>query len=217
MPKRDNAPQFGAILIADDHEVVRFGLAEVLRTALGATRVIGVSGFDEAIKHLADPDLQLAIFDLRTSGLDTPRGLAVVRQRRPDLRVIVLSGSSARDDILAALEAGVHGYLVKSESADLLVQRVKYVLSGEIYVPPAIAELPRTNPAKNNGRSDVQTLTHRQLQVLELVTEGHSNKAIAAKLKISEGTVKMHIAATFRAIGATNRTQAAAIGKKLLD
>jgi DNA-binding NarL/FixJ family response regulator len=214
MANRQAAKPFGSILIADDHEVFRFGLAEVLCKALGAARLISVERFDQALEALGEPDLALAIFDLRIPGLEDPRGLTNERKVRPDIRVIVLSGSDARDDMLAALEAGVHGYLVKNEGADKIVARVKYVLSGEVYVPPAIAVLPQ---AQRNGAGSGDTpamlLTSRQRQVLELVAEGLSNKSIAHRLRISEGTVKMHVAATFRAIGATNRTQAAATYK----
>ena len=215
MPNRE-IPKFGSILIADDHEVFRFGLSDVLRRALGATRLTDVESFGQAIEALGEPDLALAIFDLRIPGLEHPRDLIKVRRIRPDIRVVVLSGSDSREDILAALEAGVHGYLVKNEAANLLVARIKYVLSGEIYVPPAIAVLPQAQDAgAGNGDTPRTTLTSRQLQVLELVAEGLSNKSIAHRLRISEGTMKMHIAAAFRAIGATNRTQAAAICKHM--
>lgn len=213
--KRD-AAKFGAILIADDHEVFRFGLAEVLRSSLRATRVVSVGTFAQAFEALAVPDLQLAIFDLRIPGLDDPRDLVKVRNRRPDLRVVVLSGSERREDILASLEAGVHGYVVKNECTEKLVERIKYILSGEVYVPPSIADLSASTPV-HPARDSANGLTERQKQVLGLIAQGHSNKAIAKKLDIAEGTVKMHIAATFRAIGAHNRTQAASIYKTLLD
>ena len=105
-------PALGAILIADDHEVFRFGLAGVLRAKLAASRMVSVGRFDEAIALISDPDLELAIIDLRIPGLEVPRDLTTIRQLRPGLRVLVLSGSDAREDILAALAAGVHGYLV---------------------------------------------------------------------------------------------------------
>lgn len=216
MPKRD-APKVGAILIADDHEVFRFGLAEVLRVAMGASRVISVGTFQAALDALSDPELALAICDLRIPGLDDPHLLAQIRHRRPDLRVIVLSGSPHREDILAALEAGVHGYIVKNECTQKLVERIQSIMSGEIYVPPSIAELNSGGHRQQVPREQSHGLTERQLQVLALIAQGHSNKAIAKKLSIAESTVKMHIAATFRAIGAKNRTQAAAIYKKLFE
>lgn len=212
---KHSAPKFGVILIADDHEVFRFGLAEVLRTSLGASRVVSVGTFQAALDALTDQDLSLAIFDLRIPGLDDPHDLSKIRHRRPDLRIIVLSGSPDRDDILAALTAGVHGYLVKNECTPKLVERIKRIMSGEIYVPPSIADLTMKIHDAQSPRDAVSGLTERQKQVLGLIAQGHSNKTIAKKLTIAESTVKMHIAASFRVIGANNRTQAAAIYKTL--
>jgi DNA-binding NarL/FixJ family response regulator len=206
----------GALLIADDHEVFRFGLAEVLKAALGASRVESVGKFADALIALGDPEIALAIFDLRIPGLEDVRDLAIVRQRRPDLRLIVLSGSSSREDILRSLEAGVHGYIVKSEGSQTLIKRIEYVLSGEVYVPPCITDLAAQPAAKSNGKN-AGGLTERQHQVLGLISQGLSNKAIAKKLAIASSTVKMHVAATFRAIGVKNRTQAAAVYKKLFS
>ena len=130
----------------------------------------------------------------------------------------MLSASDAREDILEALEAGVHGYIVKSERTDPLIERLRYVLSGEIYVPPALAERPAHPVEKvevrKPGALPIETLSDRQRQVLKVV-EGMSNKEIARSLALSEGTVKMHLAALFRAL-ASNRAHAAALGKQML-
>ena len=217
MPQKIELGQRDIVLIADDHEIFRAGLAEVLRTELGAKRVIGAGCFEDALAQLNDAELTLAIFDLGMPGLESVRDLVQVRRRRPDIRVVVLSGSTDREDILAALEAGVHGYLVKNQRTDELVGRLKHVLSGEIYVPPILALLPPVvlTAADQPGKA-VHPLTSRQRQVLELIAEGLSNKEIADRLSLSEGTVKMHVAATFRAIGASNRAQAVAIGNEYL-
>ena len=134
--------------------------------------------------------------------------------------MVVLSASDAREDILEALEAGVHGYIVKSERTDPLIERLRYVLSGEIYVPPALAERPAHPVEKvevrKPGALPIETLSDRQRQVLKGVVEGMSNKEIARSLALSEGTVKMHLAALFRALGASNRAHAAALGKQML-
>lgn len=221
MAAKSSAQRPGTILIADDHDVVRQGLGHVLRRGLGAASVAEAATFDEALALLADRSIFLAIFDIRMPGLESPRELVKVRRLRPDVCVVVLSGSEARADILAALEAGVHGYLVKSERAEMLVKRVKGVLGGEIYVPPGLAELPSDvsiAPATMpGGPPDGPSLTKRQKDVLRLLIEGLSNKDIAKRLDVAEGTVKLHVAATLRAVGANNRTHAAALGKKFLD
>jgi DNA-binding NarL/FixJ family response regulator len=209
----------GTILIADDHAVFRYGLSLLLGEALGAAKITEAERFEEGLERLDDPDVTLAIFDLGMPGLSSARDLEIVRRRRPDIRVVVLSASESRQDILEALAASVHGYIIKSHSTDAMIAQLRYVLSGEIYVPPILAQLP---PAAIETRTDnasagnLSTLSERQVQVLKGLVEGKSNKEIAQELRLSEGTVKMHIAALFRQLGASNRTHAAALGKRLL-
>jgi DNA-binding NarL/FixJ family response regulator len=218
MVRNDHKQRLGAVLIADDHAVFRFGLGSVITAHFGASRIIEAGHFDEALAALADAELGLAIFDLRMPGLARAGELAAVRRRRPDVRLVVLSGSEARQDILAALDAGVHGYIIKSIRTELLIKRLQYILSGEIYVPPLIAEVPRERTAEpQTGASNCQAqLTDRQIDVLKLLVDGRSNKQIALALKLAEGTVKMHVATLLRTINADNRTHAAAIGKQVL-
>ena len=104
---------------------------------------------------------------------------------------------------------------------DLLIERLAYIMSGEIYVPSILAEQPAARPQPNaevlKSSANSHALSDRQRQVLSGLVNGHSNKQIARELKLAEGTVKMHIGALFRALGAHNRAHAAALGKKLLD
>jgi DNA-binding NarL/FixJ family response regulator len=210
----------GSILIADDHAVYRYGLALVLRHAFGAAKIIEAERFEQGLERLDEPDLTLAIFDLGMPGLSGPHELEVVRRRRPEVRVVVLSASESRHDILTALAAGVHGYIIKSHSTDAMIGNLRHILSGEIYVPPLLAQLPppavETLRPASQAQGVLTALSERQLQVLRGLVEGRSNKEIAHDLQLSEGTVKMHIASLFRQLGAANRTHAAALGKKLL-
>ena len=152
--------------------------------------------------------------------MNSPRDLMRLRLARPDVRVIVLSGSEARSDILAALEAGVHGYIVKSERTEVVLRRIRGILAGEIYVPPSLADVseemleqPVAPPVED---ASLDVLTPRQREVLQLITEGLSNKEIGRQLTVAEGTVKMHVATILKAIGANNRAHAAAIGRRFL-
>jgi DNA-binding NarL/FixJ family response regulator len=209
----------GSILIADDHAVFRYGLSLLLREAFGPATIIEAGRFEEGLERLDDPDITLAIFDLGMPGLASPRDLAIVRRRRPEICVVVLSASESRHDMLEALAAGVHGYIIKSHSTDAMIAHLRYVLSGEIYVPPILAQLPPAaieTKTENVPAGSVGELSERQVQVLKGLVEGKSNKEIAQELRLSEGTVKMHIAALFRQLGAANRTHAAALGKRLL-
>ena len=200
----------GTVLVADDHVVFRIGLMQLLKRRLKAKRVLEATSFAEVVEHLNQKDVTLAILDLGMTGMSSPKDIAQVRLLRPDAHVVVLSASDRREDILEALSAGVHGYIVKSQKPDGLIDRLRYILTGEIYVPPVLAELPSQRTAET-------TLTSRQRQVLKGVVEGKSNREIARALNISEGTVKLHLAGLFKLLGATNRAHAAALGKHLID
>lgn len=219
MPGHAKSEVRGTVLIADDHAVFRIGLVQLLRRSLKAKRILEAESFAQVLDHLEDGDVMLTILDLRMPGLGDPAGITRMRRLRPDARVVVLSASDCRRDILAALAAGAHGYIVKTQNTDQLVDRLRYVLSGEIYVPAGLAALP-PEPAEGQAPSleapPVRGLSSRQRQVLKGLVEGKSNKEIARALNVAEGTVKIHLAALFRALGATNRAHAAALGRQLI-
>lgn len=212
----------GTVIVADDHEVLRVGVVQLLRDSFGVDKTLHASSFDEALGLVEDPAVRLVILDLGMPGLGCPQELSKIRRKRPEAKVVVLSGSEDPDDILAALSAGVHGYMIKSARLDSLVERLAYVMSGEIYVPSLLAE--RAVPAPEESKAPLVKLgngalqlSDRQRQVLKGLVLGQSNKQIARDLKLAEGTVKMHIGALFRALGAVNRAHAAALGKPLIE
>jgi DNA-binding NarL/FixJ family response regulator len=211
----------GAVLIADDHGVFRMGLVQLLRGGLNVKRFLEAECFVEAIDHLHEGEVTLAIIDLGMPDLSTPKDIARLRRLRPEVRIVVVSGSDRRQDILDALAAGVHGYIIKTQPNSELLEKLRYVLSGEIYVPAILAELLPEPVGSQRTESDVQlagrALTDRQRQVLNGLVKGKSNKEIAQELNVAEGTVKMHLAALFRALRASNRAHAAAIGRQLID
>src|SRR5262245_15774201 len=209
-----------SVLIADDHAVFRMGLVQLLGRSLNVKRFLEAESFAEVIDLLKDGDVTLAIIDLRMPGLSSPKDIARLRLLRPDTRIVVLSASDCRQDILDALSAGVHGYIIKTQHPRQLLERLRYVLSGEIYVPAILAELSPESLEGQRTESGVRlaskALSDRQRQVLKGVVEGKSNKEIAQALNVAEGTVKMHLAALFRVLGASNRAHAAAMGKQLI-
>ena len=210
----------GTVLIAEDHQVFRMGLIQLLRRALKVKRFLEAACFAQVLEHLQDDDVTLTILDLQMPGLVAPSAITRLRLLRPETHVVVLSGSDAREDILGSLSAGAHGYIVKSDNTDQLIGRLRYILSGEIYVPPVLADLSllAAEAAEPNPETQFlqKTLSSRQRQVLKGLVEGKSNKQIAKALNISGGTVKNHLVALFRVLGATNRAHAVALGKQLI-
>lgn len=209
-------------LIADDHGVTRFGMLQFMRDVLGVEKRFETHQFDEALQILAKSRIDLAIFDLDMPGLDGPGALAQVRRRWPATRVVVLSGSERRQDILAALQAGVHGYIIKTSSMDLLAERLAKVVAGEIYVPPCIADIGPEPTALDSSATGPAThgrpqLSSRQLQVLHGLVRGMSNKQICKELDLAEGTVKMHVGNVLKALGARSRSHAVTLGRRMVE
>ncbi len=211
-------------IIADDHELFRIALSSILKTRLGFAKVVETASLDQALERLDDTRATLALFDLNMPGMDTASSLLAVRRCFPDDLVTVVSGSTARRDILLALEAGVHGYVPKTLGVDEIAVALRMVLDGWIYVPSCLARVGSTaeppalrasGPALDGNADHASaSLTSRQGEVLALLTQGKSNKEISRKLGLSEGTVKVHMAALFRVLGVSSRAAAAAIGAR---
>ncbi|MES1156875.1 MAG: response regulator transcription factor [Alphaproteobacteria bacterium] len=198
-------------LIADDHELFRSGLKQLLVDVLDAEDVREAETLDEAIEILTSEGAgDLVLVDLRMPGMSGAEALAALRDGFPDAKVAVVSAVEDRSEIFAALAAGVHGYILKSLPAAGIADAIRAVLGGQIYVPPALG---RREPGATSDAPPPSSdkLTARQKEVLAELLKGQSSKEIARALDIAEGTVKIHLAAIYRAIGV--RTRAEAIAK----
>ena len=190
------------ILIVEDHHVVRKGLVTLLGLIQGF-RVVGeAADGTEAIAqfHVCKPDVTL--IDLRLpnkSGVDVVHS---IRQESAESRFIALTTHEGDEDIHRALQAGVRSYLLKGATTDELVSAIRLVHQGELYVPGEIAE-------KLAGRLGMKELTPREMDVLEQIVYGRSNRSISGHLDISEATVKTHINSLLSKLCVTDRTQAA--------
>ncbi|WP_262269891.1 LuxR C-terminal-related transcriptional regulator [Microvirga yunnanensis] len=212
-------------LTADDDEFFRAGLRTILAKHLGFPEVIETSSFDEALELLAARnDVALALFDLQMPGMDSPGSLRTVREFFPETRVVMISASTSREDVLMALDAGAHGYIAKGLSMTKMACALGTILEGNIYIPPSTSEIPSDPAARfvlqdraERKDGDISLLTPRQRQVLELLVRGKSNKEIARMLNLSDGTVKVHMAALFKNLGVNSRAAAAAIGGRHLQ
>ena len=230
-------------LIADDDEFFRMALRTILTRTIGVTQVIETSSLDEAVERLSEAhNVSLALFDLAMPGMESAASLRAVRECFPGVRVAVVSASKRRSDILQALEAGAHGYIPKGLGVTELAAAIQALRSGSIYVPASIADLsgtgssptpllsrttavgstsadenePTSRTIRRPSTVSAPHLTPRQAQVLALLIEGLSNKAIARELGLGEGTVKVHMAALLRALGVTSRAGASSAATRLI-
>lgn len=220
-------PVYGKpVLISDDDEFFRIALHSILKDRLGVSAVLETATFDEAVECLSSqPDLALALFDLNMPGMNNWVDLRTVRDCHPGVRVAVVSASQDRHDILMALESGVHGYVFKGLGVTELGLALEQISRGVVYIPPSFPDLPPATPgggaflapALDRRRAPGSPrVTARQKEVIELLVAGKSNKAMARALGLSEGTVKFHMSAAFRLLGAANRVEAATAGTQLL-
>ncbi len=204
------------ILIADDHALFRKGLRLLLSDSYPKADVRDVDSLDAALEGLSNSaPVDLAILDLRMPGMAGVESLRAVREAYPETAILVLSGSDARNDVLGALGAGVHGYVVKSSPDADLLSAIERVRRGQVYVPPQLASaaVPEAPPMTEPPIA-FEGLTPRQKDVLRLLAKGKSNKEIARELDLAEGTVKIHLAAVLRFLKARNRTEAAVLAAR---
>lgn len=211
----------GAVLVADDHDIVRFGLVQLLRANVHGLNVLEAPTFAVALDLLSNPEVSIVIMDLDIPGLTDTNALVAIRQRRPDVKLLVLTASKSREDMLNALRAGAHGFITKRESGDKLLAALQQVIDGQIYVTPLLA-VPATPPPSEQVQGSTAPprkvkLTPRQRQLLPLLAQGRSNKEIANLLGMSVSTAKFHVASMLRTLDANNRAEAAGKATRLLQ
>lgn len=201
------------VLLADDHPVVLQGISSILR-AEGDIEVVaavhdGVSAL-EAIRELRP---EIAVLDLSMPGMTGVEVLSAVSTERLDTKIIILTAAAGDSHVLTAVANGVRGIMLKDAAPDELAQCIWHIVEGGQWLPQdlvgeAIArETGRRTEADRLGLN----LTVREREVMLLVAEGLSNKEVARRLKLSEGTVKIHLHNIYQKVGVTNRTSLAAL------
>lgn len=189
------------ILIVDDHPVVRSGLSSMLGTKPEFRIAGSVSGGAEALAVLEREPVDVVLLDLRMpgmSGLDVLRELA---RRKSASRTIILSTYEMDEDIYCAVQAGARGYLIKSTSQNEIVEAIVAVHAGKLYLPHHIAI--RLMERKNRPE-----LTQREIEILEMLAKGLTNKEIGKVFRISENTARNHVNSIIQKLEASNRTEA---------
>lgn len=224
MPLRDRLN----ILIADDHSLIRDGL-KIALSVLPDLQIIHEAGnADEVRAQLAaNPDINLIILDLQMPGVNDLDLLTWLCNTFPDLPVIVLSASENRHTMHRVIEHGAAGFIPKRSANRVLVSALQLVLSGGVYIPTEMVDETDSSTAghatdtagadSTRAAARHDSFTDRQMDVIRRLVDGHTNKTIARELGLSEHTVKIHLSAIFKALGVSNRTEAALACRDLIQ
>ena len=192
------------ILSVDDHALLRKGIATIINSQPDMVLVSQASCGNEAIEQYRDLKPDVTLMDLRLPDLNGIDALIAIRAEFPEARIIMLTTFEGDVEIQRALEAGARGYLLKNMPPSELLQVIRQVHAGKKRVPPEIA-------AQLAEHMSDESLTRREIEVLEQVAGGNRNKDIGERLFISEETVKVHVKHIMDKLGARDRTQAIAI------
>lgn len=208
------------VLIVDDHPLVRGGVIVQLRETWDAPVIEQADCLAQGLRVLTtSPRIDLVLLDLNLPDTVGTSGIEAIRLRFPRMPVMVMSGEADRGTIDRCLRAGACGFLPKTASSDRLGTAVRAIVGGGIYLPrDTEGGAPRAwGMAAGPGAQELRQLclTERQTDVLKLIMRGLPNKLIGRQLQLAEGTVKVHVSAVLKALGARNRTQAVLAASRL--
>jgi len=207
------------ILLIDDHALIREALRGVVKELKDGAVIIEASSGRQGLSLVDEhPDLGLILLDLNLPDRNGFDVLAELRERYPAISTVVLSALNDRDNVARALDLGALGFIPKSVTRELMLSALRLVFSGGIYIPPDIlarGEIASSQPTSSTSGMEPRAssprdlgLTDRQVDVLALMMQGKSNKAICRSLDLAEPTVKNHVTAILKALKVTNRTEA---------
>jgi DNA-binding NarL/FixJ family response regulator len=197
-----------SVLLADDHHMVRAGIRELLEGARDLQVVAEAGDGEEAQDLIRKHKPDVAVLDIqmpKATGIDVTRW---VRANQPGVGVLILTAFDDDPYVMAVLQAGANGYVLKTAQADDLIQAVRDVHEGKSALDPAITSKLMSNLFRSSDHAPVEALTERELEVLRLAAKGFTNKAIGVQLGISDRTVQGHLAHIFAKLQAASRTEA---------
>jgi DNA-binding NarL/FixJ family response regulator len=203
-------------VIADDHPIFRQGLARTIAESGGFT-VVGEAGTaEEVVARVAETGPDLVLIDISMPGGGIAAAAEIAR-RFPTVRIAMLTASEADHDVLAAMQAGALGYVLKGVSADELLAILGDVAAGRAHVPPALAArvlAAMKRPGTARGRAGIEDLTKREEDILRRIARGLSNRETADELGLQEKTVKHYMTIILEKLQARNRVEAALIARE---
>ena len=195
------------ILTVDDHPLLRKGIASLVNAEPDLKLIAEASNGKEAIDAFRAHQPDVTLMDLQMPSVDGIDAINAIRREFPDARIIVLTTYSGDTQVLRALKAGARGYILKGHVHRELLDAIRAVHAGQKRIPPEIA-------AQLADHAADDTLTQREIDVLQLIAAGNSNKLIADQLSIGEATVKSHVTNILSKLGANDRAHAVTIGLK---
>lgn len=202
-------------VIAHGRPLIRAGLRALLREHEEGMEIVEAKDAESVFGMVErGQDGDVLLLDLELPGLDGFDGLRALHARNPELPIVVVADSDHEANVSMAIDNGASGFIPESSSAELFVNALRLVLSGNVYVPPSAFRKrfeadARPSPARQQQADELTSLTPRQREVLSLIAQGDSNKEMAGKLGIAEGTIRIHVAAILKGLNLRNRTQAA--------
>lgn len=213
------------VLIADDHALVREGIIKILSLEDDIEIACEAGDGQQAVKAALEKDVDIALLDVNMPHTDGIEACRLIKRGKPGVGVIALTIHDQEEYLFEFIKAGAQAYLLKDVSPGQLVETIRGVARGESYIPPRLMasvfqEINRLSSKQQSAKgSDTDQLTTREIEVLQYVARGDSNKIIAKKLFISEKTVKNHLYRIFQKLNVEDRTQAAlyALKHKIVD
>ncbi len=202
------------ILIVDDHPLFRAGVAHSLGVEPDFTVIGQAENGEDGIDLAKSLRPDVVMLDVSMPGIDGIATAARIAAALPETRIIMLTVSENEDSLMAALKAGAHGYVLKGVSSIELRAIIRRVAGGEAYVTPLLAGKMLTELSRPSGPAYLEELTKREVEVLELLSQGLANREIGERLHLAEKTIKHHISGILQKLQVRSRTEAAIIALK---
>jgi len=195
------------LLVADDHDLIRDMFVQLIQELAPDLEVYHAGTLPEALEVARkNAELNLVLLDLRMPGMNGLSGLRIMRDARPDVPVIIMSGDADSETARMALQAGAAGFIPKTMRAPAMINAVRLVLSGGRYIPEQVIQ--SAEPSARDTVPGFESLTPRELEVLRQLIKGQSNKEIGRELQLSEVTIGLRLRSIYRKIGVKSRAQA---------
>jgi len=207
------------VIIADDHPLFREGVVHSLSRKHDISIVGEASSGEEAIKQIAELLPDILLLDITMTGLDGIETARKVSISYPVTKIIMLTASENEDDLMKALRAGARGYVVKGVRAGELANAIRYVVKGETYISPDLANALLVELSRPDPPDPMDELTDREYQILELVSEGLTNREIGERIYLAEKTIKFYMTNILQKLHVRSRVEAALLAqqKRLRD